>query len=78
VGGTDTAGDGVRMDIEPAETDRVEPRRNPNLWGGIAVCTGVAFALIALLHAPGIAYAIVAILAGLAYTLTTMYHRRDR
>jgi hypothetical protein len=66
------------MSTEPDGADRVEPRRNSGRWGGIAVCAGAAFGIIALLHAPGIAYAIVAILAGLAYTLTHMYYRRDR
>jgi hypothetical protein len=42
------------------------------------MCAGAALGIIALLHAPGIAYAIVAILAGLAYTLTHMYYRRGR
>jgi hypothetical protein len=66
------------MSTEPDGADRVDPRRNSGLWGGIAVCAGAAFGIIALLHAPGIAYAIVAILAGLAYTLTHMYYRRGR
>ena len=64
------------MSTEPGGVDQTEPRRNRGLWGGIAVCTGAAFAIIALLHAPGLAYAIVAVLAGLAYTLTSMYYRR--
>jgi hypothetical protein len=66
------------MSTEPSGVDQVEPRRNRSLWGGIAVCAGAAFGIIALLHAPGIAYAIVAIVAGLAYTLSHMYYRRDR
>jgi hypothetical protein len=37
---------------------------------------GAAFAIIALLHAPGIAYAIVAIAAGLAYSLVHTFSRR--
>jgi hypothetical protein len=37
---------------------------------------GAAFAIIALLHAPGIAYAIVAIVAGLAYSLVHTFSRR--
>jgi hypothetical protein len=64
------------MSTEPGRVDQTQPRRNRGVWGGIAVCTGAAFAIIALLHAPGIAYAIVAIVAGLAYSLATMYARR--
>jgi hypothetical protein len=64
------------MNTEPGGVDQTQPRRNRGVWGGIAVCTGAAFAIIALLHAPGIAYAIVAIVAGLAYSLATMYARR--
>jgi hypothetical protein len=37
---------------------------------------GVAFAIVALLNAPGIAYVIVAIVAGLCYSLLTMAIRR--
>jgi hypothetical protein len=37
---------------------------------------GAAFAIVALLNAPGIAYVIVAILAGLAYSLVAMINRR--
>jgi 4-hydroxybenzoate polyprenyltransferase len=64
------------MSTEPGRVDQTPPRRNRGVWGGIAVCTGAAFAIIALLHAPGIVYAIVAIVAGLAYSLATMYARR--
>jgi hypothetical protein len=39
---------------------------------------GVAFAIVAILNAPGIAYVIVAILAALAYSLVTMWARRQR
>ena len=63
------------MSTEPGGIDQAQPRRNRGLWGGIAVCAGAAFGIIALLHAPGIAYAIV---ARLAYTLTHMYYRRGR
>ena len=45
------------MSTEPGEADRVPARRRSGWWGGIAVTTGAAFAIIALLHAPGIAYA---------------------
>jgi hypothetical protein len=39
---------------------------------------GAAFAIIAVLNAPGIAYVIVAILAGLAYSLVATVNRRRR
>jgi hypothetical protein len=39
---------------------------------------GAAFAIIALLNAPGIAYVIVAIVAGLAYSLVATVNRRRR
>ena len=64
------------MTTEPGEADQVPARRRSGLWGGIAVTTGAAFAIIAVLHAPGIAYVLVAIVAGLAYSLATMYCRR--
>ena len=64
------------MSSEPGEADRGPARRRSGWWGGIAVTTGAAFAIVALLHAPGIAYVIVAIVAGLAYSLATMYCRR--
>ena len=64
------------MTTEPGEADQVPARRRSGLWGGIAVTTGAAFGIIAVLHAPGIAYVIVAIVAGLAYSLATMYCRR--
>jgi hypothetical protein len=57
----------------PADAD-LRRRRAP--WAGVSVVAGAAFAIIALLHAPGIAYAIVAIVAGLAYSLVHMYGRR--
>jgi hypothetical protein len=37
---------------------------------------GAAFAIVALLNGPGMAYVIVAILAGLAYSLVAMVSRR--
>jgi hypothetical protein len=39
---------------------------------------GAAFAIVALTHAGGIAYIIVAIVAGLCYSLLSLYYRRDR
>jgi hypothetical protein len=65
------------MSTEPGGVERATPRRRSGLWGGIAVTAGAAFAIVAVLHLGGIAYVIVAILAGLAYTLTSMYRRRD-
>ena len=38
---------------------------------------GFAFALVAILHGPGIAYVIVAMAAGLCYALAGMYCRRE-
>ncbi len=72
---------GVAMSTEP---DGVEPapaadgalRRRRAPWAAVSMTAGAAFAIIALLHAPGIAYAIVAIVAGLAYSLVHMYSRR--
>lgn len=65
------------MSTEPGGVERATPRRRSNLGGGIAVTAGAAFAIVAILHLGGIAYVIVAIVAGLAYTLTAMYRRRD-
>jgi hypothetical protein len=65
------------MSTEPGEVERTAPRRRSGLWGGIAVTAGAAFAIVAVLHLGGIAYVIVAIVAGLAYTLTAMYSRRN-
>jgi uncharacterized membrane protein YoaK (UPF0700 family) len=51
-------------------------RRSSAPWVAVSMTAGVAFAIVAILNAPGIAYVIVAILAGLAYTLVTMVNRR--
>jgi Flp pilus assembly protein TadB len=54
-----------------------EPRqkRSPVPWVAVSMTAGVAFAIVALLNAPGIWYAIVAVVAGLAYSLVTMVNR---
>jgi Flp pilus assembly protein TadB len=51
-------------------------RKSSRSYGAIAVITGAAFAIVAVTHAPGIAYVIVAIVAGLCYTLLGMFSRR--
>jgi len=73
---------GVAMSTEPSGMEPAsgadparQRRRAP--WAAVSMVAGAAFAVIALLHAPGIAYAIVAIVAGLAYSLVHMYSRRD-
>jgi hypothetical protein len=82
VGGRDEPNLGVAMSTEPSGMDPA-PRADPDLrrrrapWAAVSMVTGAAFAIIALLHAPGVAYAIVAILAGLAYSLVHRYSRRD-
>jgi hypothetical protein len=43
---------------------------------GVAIVAGAAFGIVALVNAPGIAYAIVAIVAGLCYSLITVVNRR--
>jgi hypothetical protein len=55
------------MNSEPRE------KRSSAPWVAISMVTGATFGIIALLNAPGIAYVIV---AGLAYSLLTMYNRR--
>jgi uncharacterized membrane protein len=61
------------MDTEQAQS----PRRKPTFpWVVIATLTGVAFAIVALTHAGGIAYIIVAIVASACYTITGSYYRR--
>ena len=52
-------------------------RRASVPYGAIAMIAGFAFALVAILHGPGIAYVIVAMAAGLCYALAGMYRRRD-
>jgi Flp pilus assembly protein TadB len=42
----------------------------------VAMVAGAAFAIVALVNAPGIAYAIVAVVAALCYTLVAMVNRR--
>jgi Flp pilus assembly protein TadB len=58
----------------------IEPRRKKSSapWVAVSMTAGVAFAIVAILNAPGIAYVIVAILAALAYSLVTMWARRQR
>jgi uncharacterized membrane protein YjjB (DUF3815 family) len=58
------------MNSEPRE------KRSSAPWVAISMVAGATFGIIALLNAPGIAYVIVAIVAGLAYSLLTMYNRR--
>jgi hypothetical protein len=58
------------MNSEPSQ------KRSSAPWVAVSMTTGVAFAIVALLNAPGIAYVIVAILAGFAYSLVTMINRR--
>ena len=55
-----------------------EPRRRRSSlpYVAISMTTGVAFLIVALVNAPGVAYIIVAVVAGLAWTLLTMYNRR--
>jgi Flp pilus assembly protein TadB len=55
-----------------------EPRRkrSPVPYVAVAMTAGVAFAIVALLNAPGIAYVIVAIVVGLCYSLVAMITRR--
>jgi hypothetical protein len=62
------------MDTE----SRSEPRqrRSSVPWVAISMTAGAAFAIVALTNAPGIAYVIVAIVAGLCYSLAGMYNRR--
>ncbi len=57
-----------------------EPRRRRDRapYAVIAVTTGAVFGIIALLHVPGVAYAVVAVVAGLCYTLVGMLSRRRR
>lgn len=57
----------------------IEPRRKRSSasWVAVSVTAGAAFAIVALVNAPGVAYVIVAILAGLAYSLVTMWSRRQ-
>jgi sterol desaturase/sphingolipid hydroxylase (fatty acid hydroxylase superfamily) len=62
------------MDTEPRPEERQGRSSAP--WAAISVTAGAAFGIIALLHAPGIAYAIVAIVAGLCYSLIHLYYRR--
>jgi uncharacterized membrane protein len=63
------------MDTEQAQ----EPRRKPTFpWTVIAVLTGLAFAIVALTHAGGIAYIIVAIVAAACYTIVGAYYRRHQ
>ena len=38
---------------------------------------GAACAIIAIVHAPGVAYVVVAVVAGLAYGLLSLYKRRN-
>ena len=51
-------------------------RRASGPYGAIAMIAGFAFALVAILHGPGIAYVIVAMAAALCYALAGMYCRR--
>jgi len=59
------------MDIEPRR------KRSSAPWVAVSMTAGAAFAIVALLNAPGIAYVIVAILAALAYSLVSMWRRRQ-
>jgi hypothetical protein len=60
------------MNTEPQQ------KRSSAPWVAISLTAGAAFAIIALLNAPGIAYVIVAIVAGLCYSLLSVYVRRHR
>lgn len=50
-----------------------QPRRR--LWGVIGSMTGLAFVIEALVHAPGVAYAITAVACGAAYSIVASLTR---
>jgi len=50
-------------------------QRRRRLWPVIGSLTGVAFVIEALLHAPGVAYAITAVACGAAYTIVAALTR---
>jgi hypothetical protein len=56
-----------------------EPRRKRSSvpYAAVAVTAGAAFGIVALLNAPGVAYAIVAVVAALCYTLIAVVSRRN-
>jgi Flp pilus assembly protein TadB len=60
------------MTIEPGK------RRDRAPYAVIAVVTGAVFGVVALLNAPGITYAVVAVLAGMGYALVGVISRRRR
>lgn len=56
---------------------RSRPRQKPVIpYASVAVAAGAAFAIVALLHAPGVSYVIVAIVAGACYSLIAVFNRR--
>jgi len=59
------------MDIEPRR------KRSSAPWVVVSMTAGAAFAIVAVVNAPGIAYVIVAIVAALAYSLLSVWSRRQ-
>jgi hypothetical protein len=69
----------ARTGIAPGDwTTTLERAQSVGLTRSVSMTAGVAFAIVALLNGPGMAYVIVAILAGLAYSLVAMVSRRRR
>jgi hypothetical protein len=52
-------------------------KRSSVPYAAVAVTAGAAFGIVALLNAPGVAYAIVAVVAALCYTLIAVVSRRN-
>lgn len=60
---------------ESCHTASVDRERRRRLNGVVAIVFGVVFALEAVLSAPGVAFAVTAVLAGACYSLISVLNR---
>jgi Flp pilus assembly protein TadB len=64
------------MDSTRRDQKAQQQKASPIPYVAVSLVAGAAFAIVAVVGAPGIAYVIVAIVAGLCYSLITVMNRR--
>ena len=55
-----------------------EPNWRSRWWSVISTVVGAAFIVVVLLHGPGVAYAVVAVIGGMAYSIVGRLTRGGR
>jgi|GEM_PF-6126813 len=64
------------MDEAPRMNEVPQRSKSRSAYVSIAMMTGAACAIVALVNGPGVIYAVVGVLAGLSYGLVGVYDRR--